>query len=350
MDHNWYRHLYLIGSPTSSWAVFIRVLVAVGAPLIGAMLLGDPGAAVVAGFTALFVTLSDVGSNPVSRIGWMSGGLLTVILGATLGHELGGTPYSREVVVVLCALTAGWASGAHPGIAVVTRILAIAAVVASSTHFSVGNGVILGALMGGASALACAYAIWLVFGIPAADNVMDWRAGLRRALSGEGSSARFAVCYAGTTAVALFAASELHLHDAFWAAMVVLMVMRREGTACIELTILYAVGTILGVTTGALLLQLDWTVLGVATLASVVAAFTRIGFSLNPGLGFWAFTVFVILCAHLRMDAEATSQLLTTRLYDVAVGCLLALAGTLVATYPRFSRASVLLRRRLQQR
>jgi hypothetical protein len=39
---------------------------------------------------------------------------------------------------------------------------------------------------------------------------------------------------------------------------------------------------------------------------------------------------------HLSAPSAIPPHLLETRLYDVSVGCLLALAGTLLATYPRF--------------
>jgi hypothetical protein len=35
------------------------------------------------------------------------------------------------------------------------------------------------------------------------------------------------------------------------------------------------------------------------------------------------------------LSAGITPHLLSTRIYDVGVGCLLAMAGTLAATYPR---------------
>ena len=60
----------------------------------------------------------------------MFAGWAVILAGGTLGHLLGETPYSREAVVLLCALLAGWASGSHPGVAAVTRFFAVAAAAA----------------------------------------------------------------------------------------------------------------------------------------------------------------------------------------------------------------------------
>jgi hypothetical protein len=57
--------------------------------------------------------MSDIGDAAsgwarCSPAGWIIGG-------GTLGHLLGGTPHANEIVVLISALVAGWASGAHPG-------------------------------------------------------------------------------------------------------------------------------------------------------------------------------------------------------------------------------------------
>jgi uncharacterized membrane protein YccC len=140
--------------------------------------------------------------------------------------------------------------------------------------------------------------------------------------------------------VALFAASALQVNDSFWATLVVIMVMRREGIASLELTIHYAVGTIIGVILGAAVLHLGESAVTLAVLATLVAALARVGMAINPALGFMAFTMFLLFAVHatLASDGGSAPHLLETRLYDVTVGCVIALVGTLAATYPRFTR------------
>jgi hypothetical protein len=117
-------------------AVVVRVALAVGIPMIGGVSLGRPRAAIAGGATALFVTLSDVGETPQVRLATMFAGWVAIVAGGTLGHLLGDTPYSREIVVLLCAIVAGWASGSQPGVAVVTRFFAVAVASRAATRAS----------------------------------------------------------------------------------------------------------------------------------------------------------------------------------------------------------------------
>jgi uncharacterized membrane protein YccC len=123
--------------------------------------------------------------------------------------------------------------------------------------------------------------------------------------------------------------------------MVVLMVMRREGTASLELTIHYAAGTILGVALGAVVLHFAHGAVLLAVLATAVAALARVGFAVSPGLGYMAFTLFLLLVVQIVVASGGPRDphLIEMRLYDVTVGCVIALAGTLAAIYPRFGSA-----------
>jgi uncharacterized membrane protein YgaE (UPF0421/DUF939 family) len=334
----WYRDLYKIGSVAGAWAVVFRVALAVGIPMIGGVFLGHPRAGVAGGATALFVTFSDIGQTPQVRLATMVACWAAIVAGGTLGHFLDATPYSQEIVVLLCALVAGWASGSHPGVAAVTRFFAVAAAAGTGMHFG-DSDVMLSVAVGGVTAFASAFLVWRWFRIPSDDDVMDWRAGVRRACRGTDAGIRFTACYGAAAAVALFAASSLRVNDAFWATLVVLMVMRREGTASLELAIHYAVGTIIGVLLGAAILHLGESAIALAVLATLVAALARVGMAINPALGFMAFTMFLLFAVYavLASSAGPAPPVLETRLYDVTVGCVIALLGTLAATYPRFT-------------
>jgi uncharacterized membrane protein YccC len=89
-------------------------------------------------------------------------------------------------------------------------------------------------------------------------------------------------------------------------------------------------GTLVGILAAA---AIEWALpapIALALLATAFAAFARFGMALNPGLGFAAFTVFFLLAVDLAVaGSDLAKHLLSTRLYDVAVGCAIALAGTL---------------------
>jgi hypothetical protein len=334
MTFSWYRDLYRIDSVQGVQAVLLRMGLAVGIPMVACVLLGHPGAAVAGGATAQFITLSDIGQSARTRLGTMFAAWVMILAGGTLGHMLGDTHYSGEFVVLACALLAGWASGSHPGVAAVTRFFAIAAAAGTGMHFTDPD--ILGSVVGGGvTAFAAAFFVWRYFGLPPQENVMDWRAGVRRAFQGADAGIRFACCYAGAAAVALFAASALGVNDPYWATLAVLMVMRREGVVSLELTIHYAFGTIVGVAAGAAILHFVHEPLTLAILATLAATFARVGFSINPCLGYMSFTMFLPFGMHLSATSAIPPHLFETRVYDVSVGCALALAATLLATYPR---------------
>ena len=69
--------------------MFVRVALAVGVPMLGFTLAGQPLLAVAAGATAMFVTLCDVGSSTRSRAAMMGLGTLAILLGAA-GDKFGG--------------------------------------------------------------------------------------------------------------------------------------------------------------------------------------------------------------------------------------------------------------------
>ena len=175
--------------------------------------------------------------------------------------------------------------------------------------------VMLNVAVAGLSAFGAAFLVWRWFRIASDQNVMDWRAGVRRACHGVDAGVRFTLCYGAAAAVALFAASWLRVYDSFWATLVVLMVMRREGIASLELTILYAVGTIAGVALGAVILRFVGGPITLALLATVVAAFARLGFAINPALGFMAFTLFLLLTLNMVVESGGivAPHLLETR-------------------------------------
>ena len=161
---------------------------------------------------------------------------------------------------------------------------------------------------------------------------MDWRAGVHRALAGAGAGPRFAVCYALASAFALFAADYVGVERPYWATITVMMVMRREGLESLQLVLHYMAGTLIGIVVAAAITQVVKPPLVLAFLATAFAACARLGFALNPALGFTGFTVFFMLAIDFALHGSGMpAHLLATRLYDVAVGCALALAGTLVA-------------------
>jgi Fusaric acid resistance protein-like len=325
----WSRDLFKIAPGPPPVVVAARVAVATGLPLFAGLAAGHVVAGVIGAACALLVTMADIGTTRAARAGSMAAAALAMIVGGTIGAKFGGTTYADEGVVLAAAAIAGWVSGSHPAIAAIARFGAIATAAGAGLQFG-DPAVAAAALAGGALAIAVTLAGWWITGVPAADNAMDWRAGLRLALAGANAGPWFAVCYAAACALALFAAGELGVARPYWATVTVMMVMRREGLMSVQLVIHYMAGTLVGILVAA---AIEWALsvpFALALLATAFAAFARFGMALNPGLGFAAFTVFFMLAVDLAVaGSDLAAHVLSTRFYDVAVGCVLALAGTL---------------------
>jgi hypothetical protein len=327
----WTHDLFTLGPAPHPLAVTLRVGAVVGVPLVSGVATGSILVGVIAAVCGLVVTLADIGTTRAVRVGTMISAGLAILAGGTTGGLLGGTTYADEALVLMSAILAGWVSASHPGVAAVSRFCAVATAVSAGMQFA-DPRIAWAALAGAAIAIATALLDWWLFGLPPEENLVDWRVGLRRALGGVGAGPRYAICYATTAGIALLVAKALGVSRPYWATITVLVVMRREGTVSLKMIVQYMAGTLVGILAAALVVHLVSVLLGIALIAVACAAFARVGLALNPALGFMGLTAFVMLAIEIALQAEAAHvQLLSTRLYDVAVGCLLALFGTLVA-------------------
>ena len=329
---NWYRDLFRIDSSQISVLLFVRVAIAVGTPLLVFWLAGHGSAAVVGGATALLVSLCDIGRTRRERTGTMALAAVAMLIGGFIGAKFGLTTLADETLILVSAFVAGWVSASHPGISAVARFAALAT--AAGVGMQITDPVAAAAvLFGGAGAMAAAYAMWLLREVRPDENFMDWAAGVHRAIAGTGAGFWFAVCFAGACAFSLFAAKQLGVQNPYWATFTVVVVMRREGMVSLKLASLYMLGTIAGVPCATILAQfsIGYPLVQIA-LATLAAAFVRLGFALNAALGYLGFTVFVVLLVELaRESAVPPTELVLTRLYDVGVGCAIALVATLIA-------------------
>lgn len=337
----WLRDLFRIDPSQISVLLFVGVAIAVAVPLLGFALAGHPSAAVAGGATALFVSLSDIGRTPRGRAGTMVLTAVFMLLGGFIGDKFGGTTLADEVLILASAFVAGWVSNSHPGIAAITRFTALAT--AAGVGMQIADPVAAAAvLVGGTSAICLALTSWSLHdGLPD-KSFMDLNAGVKRAIAGTGAGPWFAICYASACAFSLFAAEQLGVDNPYWATFAVIAVMRPEGMLSLKLVIHYMVGTIVGVPAATLIAQLasDYELVHIA-LAAIVAAVGRLGFALNAALGYLALTVFVILIVEIvRESSVPPYALVLTRLYDVSVGCAIALVGTLIAGSAYRSRDS----------
>jgi hypothetical protein len=333
MTPGWGRDLFALPRGPVPLVLWFRVAFVTGLPLIGLTTAGLPVPGVVAATTGLLVTLADVGVTRGGRVGSMLLALATLTAGGAIGNHFGSAaPWLAEALVLASALVAGWVVKSQPAIAVAARFGAVATAVGAGT-LPADARLLLPMAGGGALALAAAHASWLALGQIPDQNYMDWRHGLHRALAGTGAGPRYALAYGAMTALALLAAGHLGVTRPYWAALTVVLVMRPEGTESLRLLMQYSLGTLIGVALAAATAPHVEDPVALAVIATLAAASARLGLAVQPLLGFTAMNLYFMIAIDtaLRLTGGAP-HLLGSRLYDVLVGCLFALAGTLLAS------------------
>ncbi len=326
----WQRELFTLGSARFRMPVALRFACVAGLPLCAGLALDARGPAVIATFAALLIALCDVGYTHRARLVTMACGAVAIVAGGAIGAHFGGHPYAHETLVTVAALAVGLLSGPHPASSTVARFFALAVVVGAGVQW-LSDAYFVACAGGAACALTVTALLWAL--LPRdRTSPQDWRTRIDTAFAFDRPDVRFALALACAAAAALFAANLLALHRPYWAAVTVLMVMRREGTESLRLTLHYAVGTLLGLVVAAAIVALEPPLAALAAVAVGAAAVIRIALAINPSLGFSAFTVFALLLIEVALPHAGFSWTLwSTRAYDVAVGCALALAGTLLA-------------------
>jgi hypothetical protein len=332
MAPSWEREAFALPHGRVPFILWVRVAFAAGLPLIGLTAAGAPAIGVVAGTTALLITLADVGVTRRGRVGSMLLALGTLMAGGILGNRFGASdPWLAEGLVLGSALVAGWVVSSQPAIAVAARLGAVATAVGAGFPPS-DPRLLLAMAAGGGLALTAAAASWLALGQTPDRNFMDWREGLRRALAGADAGPRFALTYGAMTALALFAAGAIGVTRPYWAALTVILVMRPAGAESLRLLLQFSVGTLAGVALAALPVRWLEDPVALAAVAALAAASARLGLAVQPVLGFVAINFYGMIAVDMALRATGGSPgLLGARLYDVLVGCVFALVGTLLA-------------------
>ena len=86
------RDLFRIGSGSISAVLTLRVAAAVGVPMLGFLLAGQPLGAVVAAASAMFTTLSDIGTSVRERASTMLATTLVLLAGGSAACASGERP------------------------------------------------------------------------------------------------------------------------------------------------------------------------------------------------------------------------------------------------------------------
>jgi uncharacterized membrane protein YccC len=160
-----------------------------------------------------------------------------------------------------------------------------------------------------------------------------WSEGLRLLLSGQSiAGLRFALCYTAVAVIAVAATQALGMQRGFWVSITALLVMRPDGPKSLELILQRLIGTAGGIAAAALVVQFGhkaWVLIGWALL---FAFFAPVGLKRHYALAVGLITAMVMVLLDLALLHQGGDRpLLWVRLVDTALGCILALCGTVAA-------------------
>jgi hypothetical protein len=269
------------------WMLGLRFTVACGVPPIVGFMAGRPLAGVIASFGALLPMLADIGGSLRQRLTLM----LATSLFMTAGLAVGAIAHVYDPVAAVCFLAGG----------------VFSCLVVLAGHFIRESQDL--------------------------EPLPTWSQGLRLLLSGQSiAGLRFALCYTAVAVAAVLVTQTLGLQRGFWVTITALLVMRPDGPQSVNLIVQRLIGTAGGIALAALVVLLGhdpWILFG---WSLVFAFFAPVGLKRHYALGVGLITAMVMVLLDLALlQSGGDRPLLWTRLVDTALGCVLALCGTLTA-------------------
>jgi len=314
------------------WMLGLRFAIACGIPSVVGFVAGWPLGGLIASFGALFPMLADIGGNIRQRLTLMLATSLFMTAGLVVGAISADHFWASLLLIAAAAFTAAWVSDLHRILELMARFGAVSLVIGAGAH--VYDPAAAGCFLAG-GVFACLVVLTGHFIREAQDldPLPSWSQGLRLLLSGQSiAGLRFALCYTAVAVVAVFATQTLGLHRGFWVTITTLLVMRPDGPKSVTLIIQRLIGTASGIALAALVVMVGQDAWALVGWSLVFAFFAPVGLKRHYALGVGLITAMIMVLLDLALlQSGGDRPLLWTRLVDTALGCVLALCGTLVA-------------------
>ena len=314
------------------WLLGVRFAIACGVPPIVGVASGHPLAGVIAAVGALFPMLADIGGNLRQRLTLMLATSLFMTAGLVVGSITSGDVWTSLLLIAAAAFTAAWVSDMHRVLELMSRFGAVSLVIGAGAGVH-DPGAAVCFLAGGVLACLVVAVGHLIRQVEDLEPLPTWSQGLRLLLTGQSvAGLRFALCYTGVAVVAVAATQALGMQRGFWVTITALLVMRPDGPKSLELILQRLIGTAGGIAAAALVVQFGhrgWVLMAWALL---FAFFAPVGLKRHYALGVALITAMVMVLLDLALlHAGGDRPLLWVRLVDTALGCILALCGTVIA-------------------
>lgn len=300
--------------------------VGIGAPVLFALSMGEPRAALFAGVGALFALMTDPRRSIGVRVAAVVIALFLIVGAGTLGVVLQQQRVAIFMAVVLITFLSGLPKPYFPYLTIVGKLCA-GVVIVTSAGFA-ATPAAAGAFVGGGLAAALATVV-VVRWRDAMGTTLTPYAEVRGLLSGERNPLYYAVALAVTVALAMLLADRLHATLPGWVGLTVLFVMHPDDATALKLMGQRIGGTLVGIIIAGIVVHLVhdqwWLAALVIGLAALMPKATAVNY-------FWMCTVFTsLVMILLDLSLLATggdATLLLWRFYDTLLGC--AVAGSVL--------------------
>jgi len=311
--------------------------VAIGVPVIVAVLRGQPEAAQLGAVFGLTLAFADNDKDLPRRLRLLFVDGAAVAAGAVAGYLARGTAAVLWPLFIIIAFATGLSARRGRETLIVVRNVAMAFAVAG-TLLSFDPRDIwypLGVLV--LNAAARALDSWWFGPLP-----LVTAAPMQRP-SGHGGWLRFACAYASASTLAMWIGGSLDPTHRSWIVITTLLVMLPDANASYRRIVERIAGTFAGVAAAWAITVVTHSPIALSLTILVVAPFVPH----HVGARYWLHTALIALVIMLAYDLaelgaqnaqatgpEAMADLLMERMRDILLGCAMALVGT-VAAFPR---------------
>jgi hypothetical protein len=329
--------------PPSFDAALIRrgalFFVAIGAPVVVAVIRGEPQAAQLGAVLGLTLAFADNDKDLPRRLRLLGIDGAAIALGAVVGYLVRSTSFMLWPLFIAITFVTGLSARRGRETLIVVRNLAMA--------FAVG----------GTLPSFDAQQIWYPLGVLAVNAVAraldSWffgplplvRSPPMQRPSGHGGWFRFACAYALASTMGLWIGGSLDPTHRFWIVITTLVVMLPDANASYRRIVERITGTFAGVAAAWAITVGTHSPLVLSLTILVIAPFIPH----HVGARYWLHTALIALVVLLAYDLtelslqaanaetaspQAMGDLLMERMKDILLGCAMALVGT-VAAFPR---------------
>jgi Fusaric acid resistance protein-like len=307
---------------------------AIGAPVVVALIRGEPQAAQLGAVLGLTLAFADNDKDLPRRLRLLLIDGAAIAIGAVAGFLVRGSAFVLWPMFITIAFTTGLSARRGRETLIVVRHVAMA--------FAVGGTILsfdpreiwymLGVLAVNAVARTLDY--WFFGPLPLVTVAPMQRP------SGYGGWLRFACAYAAASTMGMWIGNSLDPTHLSWIVITTLVVMLPDANASYRRIVERITGTFAGVVAA-------WAIT-FATHSPIVLSFTILVVAPflphHVGARYWLHTALIALVVLLAYDltelstqgvnSETMSDLLLERMKDILLGCAMALVGT-VAAFPR---------------